>query len=167
MSLEETAFGREAPITIDTAVTCSTCGGELPALFDCRDCGGDGRLRTRRTLTVKFPAGIEDGMRIRLAQQAEAGRYGGTCGDLYIEIHELPHERFTRVGDDLHCTVDGSSIDFATGGILPVVGLDGATFRIRVPPRAHPGIRIRVAGQGVPHLRQTDPGRGDLYITLR
>ncbi|MER7459128.1 DnaJ C-terminal domain-containing protein [Micromonospora sp. NPDC126480] len=167
LTLEETAFGRTAPITIDTAVTCNTCGGELPALFDCRDCAGDGRLRTRRTLTIKFPAGVEGGMRIRLAQQGEAGRYGGTCGDLYIEINELPHERFTRRGDDLHCTLDSSSIDLAAGGILPVVGLDGATFRIRVPPRVHPGTRIRVAGQGVPHLRQTDRGRGDLYVTLR
>ncbi|TDC86180.1 hypothetical protein E1193_00495 [Micromonospora sp. KC606] len=167
LSLEQTAFGHETPISFDTAITCGTCQGEIPAVLDCRGCEGDGRLRTRRTITLKIPAGVEDGMRIRLANQSEAGPYGGACGDLYIEVHELPHERFTRAGHDLHCILDGSSVDLTAGGTLPVVGLDGATFRIRVPPRAHPGIPIRVRGQGVPHLGQTDPGRGDLYIMPR
>ncbi|MER7419067.1 DnaJ C-terminal domain-containing protein [Micromonospora peucetia] len=167
LNLEEIVFGVEAPITMDTTVTCSTCEGELPALLDCRGCGGSGLLRTLRKLTVKIPPGVADGMRIRLAQQAEVGKYGGTRGDLYIEVHELPHDRFTRIGDDLHCTLDGSSVDLATGGILPIVGLDGATFRVLVPPRAHPGTKIRVPGQGVPHIRPADPGRGDLYVTLR
>ncbi|MFC4149861.1 DnaJ C-terminal domain-containing protein [Micromonospora mangrovi] len=167
LTLEQAAFGHEAPITVDTAVTCDRCQGEIPAIFDCGTCAGQGRLKTRRTLTLKFPAGLQDGMRIRLANQYEAGRYGGVGGDLYVEIHELPHDRFTRTGDDLHCTLDGSGIDHAAGGVLPVVGLDGTPLRVRVPPRAHPGTRIRVRGHGVPHLRQTDPaGRGDLYLTL-
>ena len=89
-----------------TARPCPACGGYGTVSRDpCPTCGGDGRVRARRTSTVEIPAGVEDGMRIRLAGQGEVGPGGGPAGDLYVEIHERPHETFTREGADLHCTV--------------------------------------------------------------
>ena len=89
-----------------TSRPCPTCAGIGTVIpHPCGSCGGDGRVRARRTVSVKVPAGVEDGMRIRLSGQGEVGPGGGPAGDLYIEIRELPHDIFTREGDDLHCHV--------------------------------------------------------------
>ncbi|PRC51114.1 molecular chaperone DnaJ, partial [Mycobacterium sp. ITM-2017-0098] len=81
----------------------------------CNRCSGDGRVRARREISVKIPAGVGDGMRVRLAAQGEVGPGGGPAGDLYVEVHEKPHPVFVRDGDDLHCTVSVPMVDAALG----------------------------------------------------
>ncbi len=207
LELHETAFGVEAPITVDTAVLCQTChgGGTAPGTHlvtcevcggrgevqsvqrtflgqvvssrpcgacagygtvitnPCQTCGGDGRVRSRRTLTVKIPAGVEDQMRIRLAGQGEVGPGGGPPGDLYVEIHERPHDVFSRKGDDLHCRVTLPMTAAALGTRLTIKTLDGEET-IECRPGTQPNSTLRIRGKGVPHLRGT--GRGDLFVHL-
>ncbi len=207
LDLVETAFGVEAPITVDTAVvctqctgagtapgthvaTCETCGGRgevqsVQRTFlgqvvssrpcnacqgfgtvipqPCPTCAGDGRIRTRRSLTVKIPAGVEDGMRIRLAQQGEVGPGGGTAGDLYVEIHERPHDVYSRKGDDLHCRVTLPMTAAALGTRMTIKTLDSEE-QIEVKPGTQPGATLRIRGKGVPHLRAQH--RGDLFVHL-
>jgi molecular chaperone DnaJ len=207
LDLHETAFGVETPITVDTAVLCTTCSGAgtapgtHPTTCDvcggrgevqsvqrtflgqvvsarpcatcqgygttiphpCQTCGGDGRIRTRRALTVKIPAGVEDGMRIRLAQQGEVGPGGGPPGDLYVEIHERPHDVYSRKGDDLHCRVTVPMTAAALGTRLMIKTLDGEE-NVDVRAGTQPGSTLRIRGKGVPHLRGT--GRGDLFVHL-
>lgn len=207
LELHETAFGVEAPITVDTAVVCPTCHGAgaapgtHPVQCDvchgrgevqsvqrtflgqvvsarpctncaghgtvlptpCGTCGGDGRIRSRRTLTVKIPAGVEDQMRIRLAGQGEVGPGGGPPGDLYVEVRERPHDVFSRKGDDLHCRVTLPMTAAALGTRLNIKTLDGEE-NVDVKPGTQPGSSLRIRTKGVPHLRGT--GRGDLFIHL-
>ena len=207
LDLDETAFGVETPITVDTAVICTTCSGAgtaagtHPAACEacggrgevqsvqrtflgqvvssrpcvacgghgtviphpCPTCGGDGRVRTRRTLTVKIPAGVEDGMRIRLAQQGEVGPGGGPPGDLYVEIHERPHDVYSRKNDDLHCRVTVPMTAAALGTRLTIKTLDGEEA-LDVRAGTQPGATLRIRGKGVPHLRGA--GRGDLFVHL-
>jgi molecular chaperone DnaJ len=207
LDLHETAFGVEAPISVDTAVVCTsctgagtapgthptscdTCGGRgevqtvqrtflgqvvsarpCPACHGfgsvisnpCQKCGGDGRTRARRNLTVKIPPGVEDGMRIRLAQQGEVGPGGGPPGDLYVEIHERPHDVFSRKGDDLHCRVTVPMTAAALGTRLTIKTLDSEET-VDVRPGTQPGASLRLRARGVPHLRGT--GRGDLHVHL-
>jgi molecular chaperone DnaJ len=207
LELPETAFGIEAPVTVDTAVVCNGCGGvgaapgTKPTTCEacggqgnvqsvqrtflgqvvsshpcvvcqgtgttiphpCPTCAGDGRVRTRRSLTVKIPAGVEDGMRIRLAGQGEVGPGGGPPGDLYVEIHERPHDIFSRKGDDLHCRVTVPMTAAALGTRLTIKTLDGEE-QVEVRPGTQPGATLRLRARGVPHLRGT--GRGDLFVHL-
>ena len=94
---------------IVTSRTCPDCGGVGSKIRNpCHDCGGAGRVRARRTVTVKVPAGVDDGMRLRLSGEGEVGPGGGPAGDLYVEIHQREHPLFTRDGDDLHCRVDAA-----------------------------------------------------------
>ncbi len=145
-----------------TARPCPTCGGVGEVIPDpCRRCNGDGRVRDRRDITVKIPAGVADGMRIRLAAQGEVGPGGGPAGDLYVEVHEQPHEVFTRDGDDLHCTVTVPMADAALGAAVTVADiLDGDT-EIVIAPGTQPGTVITLRGRGMPRLRSEV--RGDLH----
>jgi molecular chaperone DnaJ len=120
-------------------------------------------VRTRRSLTVKVPSGVEDGMRIRLAGEGEVGPGGGPSGDLYVEVHERPHDVFTRQGDDLHCRVSLPMTAAALGTGVSLKTLDGEE-QIEVRPGTQPGTIVKVRGRGVPHLRAT--GRGDLHVHL-
>jgi molecular chaperone DnaJ len=124
---------------------------------------GDGRVRARRTLTVKVPAGIEHGMRIRLAGEGEVGTGGGPAGDLYVEVHQRPHADFERDGDDLHCTVALPMTAAALGTTVPLTTLDGDE-QLDVQPGTQPGEVLVLRARGVPHLRGT--GRGDLHVHL-
>jgi molecular chaperone DnaJ len=145
-----------------TTRSCSACGGtgeQIPS--PCATCGGDGRVRARRTKTVEVPAGIEDGMRIRLAGQGEVGPGGGPAGDLYIEVSELPHETFTRDGADLHCTIAVPMTSAALGSDLVLTTLD-AEEKIEIRPGTQSGAVLHLRGKGVPKLRST--ARGDLYV---
>jgi molecular chaperone DnaJ len=145
-----------------TTRACSACGGtgeQIPS--PCPTCGTDGRVRARRTKTVDVPAGIEDGMRIRLAGQGEVGPGGGPPGDLYIEISEIPHETFTREGADLHCTIAVPMTSAALGSDLVLSTLDGEE-KIEVRPGTQSGTVLHLRGKGVPKLRSTT--RGDLYV---
>jgi molecular chaperone DnaJ len=120
-----------------TSRPCPVCRGFGEVIPDpCHQCGGDGRVRTRRTVTAKVPAGVGDGMRVRLAGQGEVGPGGGPAGDLYVEVQEVPHETFTRDGADLHCTVRVPMTAAALGTTVALATLDG-TEEVRVEPGTH------------------------------
>ena len=110
-------------------------------------------MRARREISVKIPAGVGDGMRVRLAAQGEVGPGGGPAGDLYVEVHEQPHDIFVRDGDDLHCSVAVPMVDAALGTTVSVDAiLDGAT-EITIPAGTQPGAVVTLRGHGMPHLR--------------
>ncbi len=129
----------------------------------CVECAGDGRVRTRRTLTLKIPAGVDNGTRIQLSGQGEVGPGGGPAGDLYVELAVTPHPVFSREGDDLHCTLPLPMTAAALGTSVDLETLDGPET-IRVEPGAQHGEQIRLPARGVPKLRGT--GRGDLFVHL-
>ena len=220
IDLAEAAFGVSRELKVDTAVVCSTCGGEGAApgthpipcetcrgagevahvqrsflgeirtlrpcaacrgfgsvIPDpCRECSGDGRIRSRRSLTVKIPAGVDTGTRVQLAEQGEVGPGGGPPGDLYVEISVAKHPTFTRHGNDLHCTVTVPMTAAALGTTLQlptleadVVPPEGATtdletsFDLDIRPGTQSGTESVLRGRGVPGLRG---GRGDLVVTI-
>jgi molecular chaperone DnaJ len=145
-----------------TARACPRCSGFGTVIASpCRECGGEGRVRGRRTLTVKVPAGVEDGMRIRLNGEGEVGPSGGPAGDLYIEVHEREHERFEREGDDLHCQLNIPMTTAVLGATLNFDTLDSEE-KITIKPGTQPGSVVQLNARGVPHLRRG--GRGDLFV---
>ena len=151
-----------------TSRPCPVCHGFGQVIADpCQQCGGDGRVRARRTVTAKVPAGVGDGMRVRLAGQGEVGSGGGAAGDLYVEVQELPHETFTRDGVDLHCTVQVPMTSAALGTTVLLDTLDG-TEEIRVEPGTQCATVLTLRGRGMPRLRSTGrtEGRGDLFVHL-
>ncbi len=146
-----------------TSRACPVCAGTGEVIPNpCPTCGGDGRIRARRTIPIDVPAGIEDGMRIRLTGEGEVGQNGGPAGDLYIEIHELQHDFFTRDGADVHCTIGVPMTAAALGTELPITLIDGAEERIEVKAGTQSGTVLTLRGKGVTHLRGS--GRGDLYV---
>jgi molecular chaperone DnaJ len=148
-----------------TSRTCPECGGIGTRIrHPCQDCAGEGRVRARRTITVKVPAGVDDGMRLRLSGEGEVGPGGGPPGDLYVEIRERRHPVFTRDGDDLHCRVGLPMTAAALGTTVTIDTLD-STESITVKPGTQSGTVVTLRGRGVPHLSR-GVGRGDLYIHL-
>ena len=160
---------------IRTLRPCAACRGLGSIIPDpCRECSGDGRVRSRRTLTVKIPAGVDTGTRVQLTEQGEVGPGGGPSGDLYVEIHIADHPTFTRHGNDLHCTV---SVPMAAAGLgtvlrLPTLEADveqGAesgvetSFELELRPGTQSGTEQVLRGRGVPGLRG---GRGDLVVSV-
>src|SRR5215213_8022694 len=142
--------------------TCPSCAGTGQVIPDpCPECGGDGRVRARRTIPVKVPAGVEDGMRIRLRGHGEVGSGGGPAGDLYVEIHERPHPVFTREGAELHCRVTLPMTAAALGTTLNLETLDGDE-ELDIRPGTQSGSVLTLRGRGAPRLRAT--GRGSLYV---
>ncbi|SDC94391.1 molecular chaperone DnaJ [Geodermatophilus telluris] len=142
---------------------CPTCAGTGQVIPEpCPECGSEGRVRARRTIPVKVPAGVEDGMRIRLTGRGEVGPGGGPAGDLYVEIRERPHEVFRRDGEDLHCHVTLPMTAAALGTTLPLTLLDGGETDVDVRPGTQPGTVLTLRGQGAPRLRAT--GRGNLLV---
>ncbi len=216
VTLADAAFGTTRDLTVDTAVTCSTCTGSgaapgsEPVTCDtcrgrgeishtqrsflgeirtarpcptcrgfgtvipdpCTECGGDGRVRSRRTLQVKVPAGVDTGTRVQLAGQSEVGHGGGPAGDLYVEIEVGPHELFDRHGDDLLCDVTVPMTAAALGTQIDLPTLDGETgapdidkyVSIDVEPGTQSGEQVVLRGRGVPRLRGV--GRGDLVVRV-
>ncbi len=145
--------------------TCPVCQGRGQMLDQpCTDCGGQGRRQEHRTLSVDVPKGIEDGTRIRLAEEGEAGLRGGPPGDLYIFVSVKPHELFHRDGADLYARVPIAMTTAALGGEFEVPTLDNARARVKVAPGTQPGQRVRLKGKGMPILRTKD--FGDLYVQL-
>ncbi len=219
IDLAEAAFGVAREIKVDTAVTCTLCGGDGAAPGShpvpcetcrgqgevahvqrsflgeirtlrpcaacrgfgtvipepCRECSGDGRVRSRRSLTVKIPAGVDTGTRVQLAEEGEVGPGGGPAGDLYVEIHVAPHDVFTRQGNDLHCTVTVPMTAAALGTTLTIPTLEAdvasedsdpeleTSFELEVRPGTQSGMEQVLRGRGVPGLRG---GRGDLVVTV-
>ncbi|MBO6636968.1 MAG: molecular chaperone DnaJ [Roseitalea sp.] len=145
--------------------TCPTCNGRGEVITDpCETCSGQGRVTQERSLSVNIPAGIEDGTRIRLAGEGEAGFRGGPTGDLYIFISVRPHEFFQRDGADLYCKVPISMTTAALGGQFEVGTLDGSQTRVKVPEGTQSGRQFRLKGKGMPVMRQAQ--MGDLYIQI-
>ena len=145
--------------------TCPQCQGRGEVISDpCGDCAGQGRVTRERSLSVDIPAGIEDGVRIRLGGEGEAGTRGGPAGDLYIFLNVRPHEFFQRDGADLFCKIPVSMTTAALGGQFEVVCLDGTKSRVKVPEGTQTGKQFRLRGKGMPIMRSSD--MGDLYIQI-
>jgi len=145
--------------------TCPQCQGRGEVISDpCGDCAGQGRVTQERSLSVDIPAGIEDGVRIRLGGEGEAGARGGPAGDLYLFLSIRPHEFFQRDGADLFCKIPISMTTASLGGQFEVVGLDGAKSRVKVPEGTQTGKQFRLRGKGMPIMRLSD--LGDMYIQV-
>ncbi|HXZ17973.1 MAG TPA: molecular chaperone DnaJ [Roseiarcus sp.] len=145
--------------------TCPTCQGRGQTIDNpCDRCVGSGRVTRERTLSVNVPAGVEDGTRIRLSGEGEAGMRGGPTGDLYIFLSVKPHPVFQRDGADLYCRVPISMVQAALGGEFTVRTLDGTETRVVVPEGAQSGRQLRLRGKGMPILRARDAG--DLFVQL-
>jgi molecular chaperone DnaJ len=145
--------------------TCRTCGGRGEVISDpCAKCSGSGRIVKERTLQVAIPAGVEDGTRIRLAGEGEAGVRGGPTGDLYIFLSIKPHEFFQRDGADVFCTVPIAMTTAALGGTIEVPTLDGSRVSVAIPAGAETNRQFRLRGKGMPVLRSKV--QGDMYIQV-
>lgn len=151
-----------------TSRPCPVCRGFGEVITDpCQQCSGDGRVRSRRTITVKIPAGVGDGMRVRLAGEGEVGPGGGPPGDLFVEVEEKPHDRFTREGADLHCTVEVPMTTAALGTVIQLDTLESSE-ELTVEPGTQSGAEYVLSGQGLPKLRSNGKvsGHGDLHVHL-
>jgi molecular chaperone DnaJ len=145
--------------------TCPSCQGRGEIISDpCATCSGAGRVVKERTLSVNIPAGVEDGTRIRLAGEGEAGVRGGPAGDLYIFLSIKPHEFFQRDGADVFCKVPISMTTASLGGHIEVPTLEGAMTRVKVPDGSESGKQFRLKGKGMPVLRSSVTG--DMYIQV-
>jgi molecular chaperone DnaJ len=143
--------------------TCPNCGGTGQIIEKpCRTCSGQGRTRRERTLNVSIPAGVEDGTRIRLAGEGEAGMRGAPQGDLYIFLTITPHKLFQRDGSHLHCRVPIPMTTATLGGQIEVPTVDGGRARVTVPAGTQSGHQFRLKHKGMSILRSSN--RGDLFI---
>jgi molecular chaperone DnaJ len=145
--------------------TCPTCHGRGEVIeTPCGSCNGSGRVTKERTLSVTIPSGVEDGTRIRLASEGEAGLRGGSPGDLYIFLSIKPHEFFQRDGADLFCRVPIAMTTAALGGEIEVPTIDGGRSRVKIPEGSETGKQFRLKAKGMPVLRSKQ--LGDLYIQV-
>lgn len=143
--------------------TCPTCHGNGKIIKDaCKGCGGSGRSRKEKTLQVNIPAGVEDGTRIRLAGEGEAGLRGAPSGDLYIFLAVAPHPLFQRDGANIQCRVPIPMTTAALGGTIEVPTIDGGRARVTAPAGTQTGHQFRLKGKGMSVLRSNQ--RGDMYI---
>ncbi len=166
---------------VRTMRPCAACRGYGQIIPEpCRECAGDGRVRSRRSLTVKIPAGVDDGTRVQLAEQGEIGPGGGPAGDLYVELRVRPHDVFVRKGRDLHCVVEVPMTAAALGATITLptlesdlsvaaaneAGLSGAETEVavEVKPGTQSGSEVVIEGRGVPSLRGA--GRGDIVVRV-
>jgi molecular chaperone DnaJ len=133
--------------------TCPTCRGRGTIITDpCGSCHGQGRVEETKTLSVKVPAGVDTGDRIRLSGEGEAGMEGGPPGDLYVQVSVRQHDIFQREGNDLYCEVPIDFVDAALGGELEVPTLDGRV-KLKVPPETQTGKLFKLRGKGVTPVR--------------
>lgn len=140
--------------------TCPNCHGEGQTISDpCTDCHGNGRVRETKTLTVKIPAGIDEGDRVRLSGEGEAGLHGGPSGDLYVQVTVKKHAIFEREGKNLHCEVPIAFTTAALGGSIDVPTLEGRVA-LKIPPETQTGKTFRLRGKGMKSVRAH--GSGDL-----
>ena len=162
---------------IRTMRPCAACRGYGTIIPEpCRECSGDGRVRSRRSLTVKIPAGVDTGTRVQLAGQGEVGPGGGPAGDLYVEIHVAQHPVFTRDGNDLVCTVTIPMTAAALGTTIELPTLEAdlvedgreseveTVLPLEIRPGTQSGSQVVLTGRGVPSLRGT--GRGDILVRI-
>ncbi|MBI1180736.1 MAG: molecular chaperone DnaJ, partial [Alphaproteobacteria bacterium] len=202
VTLEEAFTGKQAEITLTTAVSCDSCGGSGAApgsrptncptcqgmgkvrtqqgfftvertcptchgagqtVSDpCQDCHGAGQVSREKTLSVNIPQGIENGTRIRLSGEGEAGARGGPAGDLYLFLSVRPHRMFERDGTELHLTVPIPMTTAALGGQIEVPTVDGKKARLAIPEGTQTGRQFRLRGKGMPRLQRG--GVGDMFV---
>jgi molecular chaperone DnaJ len=144
--------------------TCPTCRGSGKQIKDpCVKCHGEGLVKTRKTVEVSIPAGIDDGQRIRLSGEGEPGKHGAPAGDLYVMVNVRPHQVFERDGMDLHCELPISFTTAALGGEVEVPTLDGKV-KLNIPKETQTGRRMRVRGKGIKSVRSA--AVGDLYCHI-
>ncbi len=156
---QRTVFGHITQVT-----TCPQCRGTGTHIAKpCAGCRGSGQSAARREVTVSVPAGVEDGMHLRLTGEGEAGMRGGGRGDLYVVIRVAPHAVFTRRGRDLVCEAEVSMIQAALGDEIRLQALDGEAT-LAIPAGTQPGTALTLRGRGLPDLRG---GRGDLHVKVR
>jgi len=145
--------------------TCSVCGGAGQIIKNpCKTCGGSGRVRKEKNLQVTIPAGIEDGTRIRLAGEGEAGVRGGPPGDLYVFLTIKPNRFFQREVANLYCRVPVPIHTVALGGTIEVPTIDGKRIEVTVPAGTQTGQQFRLKGKGMTVLRS--PARGDMFVEV-
>src|SRR5918994_612659 len=150
ITLEEAFSGKQAQIRVPTTVRCETC-----------DASGSGRVHREKTLSVTIPQGVEDGTRIRLTGEGEAGTRGGATGDLYIFVSVTPHRMFKRDGSNLYCRVPIPVTTAALGGQIEVPTIDGRRARLQIPEGTQSGHRFRLRGRGMTELH--GHARGDMF----
>jgi molecular chaperone DnaJ len=149
----------QGPFSI--AQTCPRCHGAGKIIPNpCATCGGSGRVKHQKTLSVRIPAGVDEGDRVRLSAEGEPGVNGGPPGDLYVQVHIKPHAVFQRDHDDLHCEMPISIATAALGGDIEIPTLDGSA-RIKVPAETQSGKTFRLRGKGIKGVRSHTPG--DLF----
>jgi molecular chaperone DnaJ len=151
---------------------CDVCGGAGEIISNpCGDCRGTGRVEGQQTIAVKVPAGVDDGARLRLVGEGEAGIAGGPAGDLYIVIHVARHPLFERDGRDLHCEVPVAFVQAALGDEIEVPSLEGR-IKMQIPEGTQSGKMLRLRGKGLPPLQprleaaQLERMRGDIYVRI-
>ena len=156
---------RDARASSPSSAPVPTCQGRGETIeTPCPSCNGAGRVTRERTLSVTIPIGVEDGTRIRLAGEGEAGLRGGPPGDLYIFLSIKPHEFFQRDGADLFCRVPIAMTTAALGGQIEVPTIDGGRTRVKIPEGTESGKQFRLKAKGMPVLRSKQ--QGDLYIQV-
>jgi molecular chaperone DnaJ len=154
----------QGPFSI--AQTCPRCHGSGKVIPNpCPACQGSGRVRMQKTLSVKIPAGVDEGDRVRLGSEGEPGVNGGPPGDLYVQVHIKPHPVFQRDHDDLHCEMPVSFATAALGGEIEIPTLDGSA-RIRVPAETQSGKIFRLRGKGIRGVRSHAPGDLFCHVTV-
>ncbi|RSK27902.1 molecular chaperone DnaJ [Bacillus sp. HMF5848] len=161
MSVEQnTPFGR-----IVNRRVCSYCNGTGKFIKDkCATCSGAGKVKKRKKIHVKIPAGVDDGQQLRVTGQGEPGVNGGPPGDLYIVFHVKPHEFFERDGDDIYCEMPLTYVQAALGDEIEVPTLHGKV-KLKIPSGTQTGTKFRLRGKGVPNVRGY--GQGDQHIRIR
>lgn len=157
---QNTPFGR-----IVNRRVCHYCNGTGKEIkHKCSTCGGTGRVKKRRKIAVKIPAGIDDGQQLRVSGQGEPGINGGPAGDLYVVFHIQPHEFFERDGDDVYCEIPVTFAQAALGDELEVPTLHGKV-KLKVPAGTQTGTKFRLRGKGIPNVRGR--GTGDQHIIVK
>lgn len=147
-----------------TTRPCMACQGFGDVIsYPCHDCSGDGRVRERRTMRIRVPAGVDTGTRIQLQGEGEVGPGAGPSGDLYVEVRVTPHQTFTRRGDDLHASIIVPMTAAALGAGLTLESFDGEQV-VDLLPGTQSGETVTLKGLGVTHLRGT--GRGDIIVHI-
>ncbi|MEZ4615016.1 MAG: molecular chaperone DnaJ [Caldilineaceae bacterium] len=152
--------------TVITATPCGTCNGTGEVIpSPCTECKGQKRIRVTRKLNVKIPAGVDEGTRIRLAGEGEAGQLGGPTGNLYVVITVEPHQVFVRDQFDVHLELPINVAQAALGATVKIPTIDGKIETLDIPAGTQTGRTFRRRGQGIPHLQRS--GRGDMIVSIR
>jgi molecular chaperone DnaJ len=156
---EQSIFGRFTHVT-----TCSRCGGSGAVISNpCSQCKGKGRMKVKRKIVVKIPAGVDDGQRLRVDGEGSAGLYGGPSGDLYVAFSVKPHDLFHRDGGDILYELPVNFAQAALGDEVRVPSLDGR-IDLKIPPGTQNGKTYRFKGKGIPYI--DSKGKGDLLVKV-